>query len=71
MSAALFASWHHSLSVEPWEQLPGGVRVTQADDPEQIVLLLRDRDEVSAFVRALLSALALSERAPSDPQPER
>jgi hypothetical protein len=60
-TSGLFCSTHHSLIVEPWEELPGGVRVAQADDPDQPMLLLRDRDELTMFCAQLLAAQARSE----------
>lgn len=59
-----FCSTHHSLIVTPWAELPGGVLVSHVDDPDRPLLLLRDRDEVSMFIRSLWRALADSERVP-------
>jgi len=53
----------HSLVVEPWPALPGGIHVAHVDDPDQPILLLRDRDEVIRLVGALYRALNVSERA--------
>ena len=59
----LCTSTHHSLVVEPWPALPGGIHVAHVDDPDQPILLLRDRDEVIRLVGALYRALNVSERA--------
>jgi hypothetical protein len=48
----LVCTEHHSLLVEPWCG-PTGVKVTQADDPEEVVLLLRDQVEVLRFTEKL------------------
>jgi hypothetical protein len=51
----LFSSTHHTFNVEPWNNCgPEAVKVTQADDDDAIVLLLRDRLEVEAFCGSLL-----------------
>lgn len=70
----MFSSMHHSFIVEPWEALPGGVSVIQADDPTRLVVLLRDRDEVTRFCATLLATQSLSQARvgddPSDPDIE-
>lgn len=68
MSDEVFTLTHHSLAVEPWKELPGGVRIGDWGDvdPETgepaPMLLLRDRAEVSRLMTALQGALAESER---------
>jgi len=66
MGDFLFTSTHASLLIEPWKELPGGIHVAHVDDPEQPILLLRDNDEIDAFVRALQRA----QRIASPPNPE-
>jgi hypothetical protein len=59
---ALVTTTHASLVCAPWVKLPGGVIVSQVDDPDQPMVLLRDRAEVETFIDGLHAALDLSER---------
>jgi hypothetical protein len=53
----LVCTTHESLLVEPWAALPGGIRIAHMDDPDEAILLLRDRDEVERVVTAMRAAL--------------
>lgn len=59
----IVSTTHETFYVEPWEELPGGVRVSHVDDPDLPVMLLRDRTEVHEFTAALLATQAESQTA--------
>jgi hypothetical protein len=53
----IFSSEHHTWEVEPWTASSTAVKVTQLDDDDCVVALLRDREEVVAFTEALYRAM--------------